>query len=72
MNKMDDAWAVMKKLPPRERKRAASAILDFAASLDGPNLTPGQTNQIKQRMSKPAAKVETVAKVRARLRKLEA
>ena len=71
MNKMDHAWATMKKLPLRERERAANAILDFAASLNEPHLTHEQANQIKQRMGKPAAKAQAVAKVRARLRKLE-
>ena len=69
MNKMDDAWAVVKKLPLHEQERAAEAILDFAANLGGPRLTDEQAREIKRRLAQTSPKTMTPKQARGRLGK---
>jgi hypothetical protein len=69
MNKLDDAWAAVKKLPSREQRRAAEAMLDFAASLGKLRLSDEQVGEVKRRLNQPNPKTMTANQARARLRK---
>lgn len=70
MNKIDNAWAVLKKLPPREQERAADAILDYAAAADGPMLSDTQAREVERRLADPDAETISPAELRSRIAKL--
>jgi hypothetical protein len=63
MNKIDNAWAVLKKLPPHEQERAADAILDYAAAADGPILSDTQVREVEQRLADAEAETITPAEL---------
>ena len=66
MNKIDEAWAILKQLPPREQEIAAEAILDYAAAAAGPQLTSEQAEEVARRLRNPEAASITPAELRAR------
>jgi putative addiction module component (TIGR02574 family) len=70
MNKIDNAWAVLKQLPPREQEYAADAILDYAAAADGPTLSDAQAQEVERRLADPEAETITAAELRSRIAKL--
>ena len=70
MNKIDDAWAVLKTLSPREQELAAEAILDYAAGANGLELSTDQAAEVQRRIDDQDAKAMTTAELRARLQKL--
>ena len=67
MNKIDNAWAVLKKLSPREQECAADAILDYAAAADGPTLSDAQAREVERRLADPDAETITAAELRSRI-----
>jgi putative addiction module component (TIGR02574 family) len=70
MNKIEDAWAVLKTLSPREQELAAEAILDFASGASGLELSSEQAAEVERRLRDADAKAVTAAELRARLQKL--
>jgi putative addiction module component (TIGR02574 family) len=70
MNKIEDAWAVLKTLSPREQELAAEAILDYAAGASGLELSSEQAAEVERRLRDPDAKAVTSAEVRSRLQKI--
>jgi putative addiction module component (TIGR02574 family) len=70
MNKIDEAWAALRKLPVREQERLAEAILDFAAgSGDTYVLTDEQAAEVERRLADPNPKYLSMPEARARLGK---
>ena len=67
MNKIDDAWTVLKKLSPREQEIAADAILDYAAQDTGLHLSDEQAAEVRRRLEDTHAATMTVAELRSRL-----
>ena len=67
MNKIDDAWAVLKKLSPHEQEVAAEAILDYAARDDGIHLSDEQVAEVRRRLSDTSEATLTPSELRARL-----
>jgi hypothetical protein len=67
MNKIDEAWAVLKKLSPREQELAAEAILDFAANASEFVLTDEQVAEVNRRLQETDPKTIDPAELRARL-----
>lgn len=70
MNKIDNAWAVLKTLSPREQETAADAILDYASAADGPGLTDEQAREVELRLGEAGANTITAAELRSRIEKL--
>ena len=70
MNKIEDAWAVLKTLSPREQELAAEAILDFASGASGLELSSERAAEVDRRLRDADAKAVTAAELRARLQKL--
>lgn len=67
MNKIDEAWAVLKNLSPREQELAAEAILDFAANASEFALTDEQVAEVNRRLQEADPKTVDSAELRARL-----
>lgn len=67
MNKIDEAWAVLKKLSPREQELAAEAILDFAANASEFALTDEQVAEVNRRLQETDPKTIDPAELRERL-----
>ena len=67
MNKIDDAWAVLKKLPPQDQELAAEAILDYAAQAHDIQLSDAQAEEIRRRLQDVEEKTVSPAQARARL-----
>ena len=72
MNKIDEAWQALKKLPPHEQERMADLILDFAAQSDDIQLSDEQVADVEARMRDRDAPTITIEELRARMRKLMA
>jgi hypothetical protein len=70
MNKLDDAWNVLRRLSKREQSVAAQAIFDFAAGAAGLGLSDVQAAEVRSRLREKNAKTVSSATVRARLKKL--
>lgn len=71
MNKIDEAWQVLKKLPAHEQERMANAILDFAAQGDSDlQISDEQLADLEQRMADKNAASMTLEEFRKRVRKL--
>jgi putative addiction module component (TIGR02574 family) len=70
MNKIEDAWAVLKTLSPREQELAAEAILDYVAGANGLELSAQQAAEVERRLRDHAAKTVTPVELRSRLRKI--
>jgi putative addiction module component (TIGR02574 family) len=68
MNKLNDAWQALQKLPAEEQERVADAILDLAARPHGLQLTDEQVAEVKRRMLDTDEPTLTPEEVRARLR----
>ncbi|HET7335817.1 MAG TPA: hypothetical protein VFI93_11930 [Rhizomicrobium sp.] len=69
MNKIDDAWAVLKKLSPREQEFAAEAILDYASRAPDLGLSEVQARDVQQRLKTSNPKTLTPAELKLRLNK---
>jgi putative addiction module component (TIGR02574 family) len=67
MNKIEDAWAVLQKLSPREQELAAEAILDYAAGASRLELSSKQAAEVERRLRDPDAKTVTPAELPSRL-----
>ncbi len=70
MNKIDNAWAVLKTLSPRDQEAAADAILDYASATDGPVLSDEQAREVARRLSDAGANTITAAELRSRIENL--
>jgi len=70
MNKIDNAFAVLKTLSARQQDIAADAILDYAAAGDGPVLSDGQAREIERRLENDGGKTLTPTELRLRIEKL--
>lgn len=68
MNKIDNAWAILQRLTPREQDIAADAILDYAAA--GPQLSDEAARVVEQRLADPGAATLSPAELRSRIEKL--
>jgi len=67
MNKIDDAWAVLKKLSPHEQEVAAEAILDYATRDSGIHLSDEQAAEVRRRLADAGEATITPSDLRARL-----
>jgi hypothetical protein len=67
MNKIDDAWAALKKLSPDEQDLAAEAILDYADRTQDFGLSDEQVAEVKSRMQEADPKTITVGELRSRI-----
>jgi putative addiction module component (TIGR02574 family) len=70
MNKIDEAWQALKKLPPEEQERMADAILNYAAQTPEVHLTDEQVAEVRRRLQDKNAKTITLEEFNARVRKL--
>ncbi len=70
MNKIDNAWAILKSLSPREQEIAADAILDYAAAMSAPGLSDLQAQDVERRLQDGADRTITPAELRTRIEKL--
>ncbi|HEY4125058.1 MAG TPA: addiction module protein [Rhizomicrobium sp.] len=70
MNKVDDAWMVLRKLPQPEQERIAEAILDYAARADDFGLTDEQAAEVERRLAEIDGGSVTLSEARARMAKL--
>jgi putative addiction module component (TIGR02574 family) len=70
MNKIEEAWAVLKTLSPREQELAAEAILDYAAGASGLQLSSEQAAEVERRLRDSDGKAVTAAELRSRLQKI--
>jgi hypothetical protein len=68
MNKIEDAWAVLKTLTPREQELAAEAILDYAAGASGFALSANQAAEVEWRLRDTDAKSMAATELRLRVR----
>jgi hypothetical protein len=68
MNKIDDAWAILKRLPQQQQELAADAILDYAAKAHDLELSDEQAAEVRRRLSDPEARAISPDDLRARLR----
>ena len=68
MNKIDDAWAVLKALPEAEQEIAAEAILDYAAR-ESIQLSEEQAAEVRRRLNDPDAAIITPDELRKRILK---
>jgi hypothetical protein len=64
---LDEAWAVLKKLSPREQELLAEAVLDYVARRPNFGLTDGQVAIVEARLREMDPKTVTVGELRARL-----
>jgi putative addiction module component (TIGR02574 family) len=67
MNKIDDAWTILKGLPSDEQEIAAEAILDYAARRPDLGLSEAQAAEIRSRLNETDPKTITPAELRARI-----
>lgn len=70
MNKIDNAWAILKSLSPREQEIAADAILDYAAATSAPGLSDVQAQEVERRLQEGDEQTITPAELRTRIEKL--
>jgi len=70
MNKIDEAWQILKNLPVAEQERMADVILAFAAQSDDIQLSDEQISDVEARMRDRDAPTITMEELRARMRKL--
>lgn len=71
MNKLNDAWQALQKLPPEEQDRVAEALLDYASEASQNfRLTEEQVAEVERRLNDKDAPVLTQEEFRARVRKL--
>jgi hypothetical protein len=70
MNKIDEAWALLKRLPADKQELAADAILDFATESSDLLLSDEQVTEIERRLQDKDAKSLTLDEFRSRVRKL--
>lgn len=70
MNKIDEAWTALKKLPPKEQERLAEAILDLAAHADDLQLDDEQVAEIDRRVRDTDAKTLSLDEFRELVGKL--
>ncbi len=70
MNKIDEAWQALKKLPAEEQERMADAILDSVAREHRYVLTEEQVAEVRRRLQDKNAKTITLEEFNARVRKL--
>ena len=66
MNKIDDAWAVLKALPEAEQEIAAEAILDYAAR-ETIQLSEEQAAEVRRRLNDAGAASITPDELRKRI-----
>jgi hypothetical protein len=64
MNKLDEAWSLLKQLPAAEQEVAADAILDFAAQSDELQLDEQQLQELRRRFDDTSAKTVTIEEFR--------
>jgi putative addiction module component (TIGR02574 family) len=70
MNKVDEAWAALRKLPAQEQERLADAILDYAAGIDDSYvLTDEQVAEVERRLADKNAPTLTLEEARRHLAK---
>ncbi len=67
MNKIDDAWAILKGLPSDEQEIAAEAILDYAARRPDLALSKEQAAEIAARLNETDPRTIMPAELRARI-----
>jgi putative addiction module component (TIGR02574 family) len=71
MNKLNNAWQALKKLPPEQQERAADALLDFAAQASSDlQLSDDQAAEVERRLGDKSASGMTLDEFRARVGKL--
>lgn len=71
MNKIDEAWQALKKLPPQEQERLADVILDLAAQGSSDvQISDEQLADLELRMADKDAETMTLEEFRDRVRKL--
>ncbi|MGQ0742094.1 MAG: hypothetical protein ACT4OG_07345 [Alphaproteobacteria bacterium] len=70
MNKIDEAWAILKTLPADKQEIAAEAILDFAERSEDVQLSEQQITALQRRLQDQDAKSITLEEFRSRVRKL--
>jgi hypothetical protein len=68
MNKIDDAWAILKALPEAEQEIAAEAILDYAAR-ESIQLSEEQVDEVRRRLNDADAASITPNGLRKRILK---
>ena len=71
MNKLDEAWTALKRLPKREQDMAAQAIFDFASGSAKLGLSNAQVAIVRSRLREKTPKVLSSTTLRARLKKLD-
>jgi|ThiBio_1000_plan_1041568.scaffolds.fasta_scaffold03371_6 putative addiction module component (TIGR02574 family) len=70
MNKIDEAWAALRKLPLDQQERLANSILDMVAAGDhGLEISDAQAAELGRRLADPDPKYLSMSEVRARMRK---
>ncbi len=70
MNKIDEAWAVLKRLPADKQELAAEAILDFAADSGDLQLSAEQIAELERRLQDAEPKTITLDEFRSRIRNI--
>jgi putative addiction module component (TIGR02574 family) len=70
MNKLNDAWQALQKLPPEEQEHVANAILDLAARTEAYRLTEEQAAEVRRRIADKDAPTMTLDEFRAKVRQL--
>jgi putative addiction module component (TIGR02574 family) len=70
MNKIDEAWSILKTLPAEKQEMAADALLDFAAHAGDLELDREHMAELERRLQDGKAKSITLDEFRARVRKL--
>lgn len=67
MNKIDDAWTILKALPSDEQEVAAEAILDYASRRPDLSLSESQAAEVRSRLNEADPATITPAELRARI-----
>ncbi len=70
MTKLDEAFQLLKHLPPHEQERAAEMMFHFAAQQSDLQLSDEQVADLERRMSEKNPKTMTIQEVRAHFRNL--
>ncbi len=70
MNKIDEAFQVLKQLSPDEQDRAADLMLAFAAQQSNLSLSEEQLADLEQRLSEENPKMLSMDEVREHFRAL--
>ena len=70
MNKIDEAWALLRRLPADKQEMAADAILDFATESKDLLLSDEQVGELERRLEDVDARCMTLDEFRSRVGKL--